>query len=86
MGLMSLKQLMTNVLHLNWNKVNCDWVGFGNSWSNFEADDISELYDNSAIRIEVKTVDDEQQFLPFVVGLEDYSEEILLYFQIPENT
>ena len=61
------------VLHLNWNKVDCDWVGFGNSWSNFEADDISELYDNSAIRIEVKTVDDEQQFLPFVVGLEDYS-------------
>ena len=57
------------VLHLNWNKVDCDWVGFGNSWSNFEADDISELYDNSAIRIEVKTVDDEQQFLPFVVGL-----------------
>ena len=61
------------VLHLNWNKVDCEWVGFGNSWSNFVADDISEMYQKSAIRILVKTVIDDQQFLPFVIGLEDYS-------------
>ena len=61
------------VLHLDWNKIDCEWVGFGNSWSNFEADDISEIYASSAIRIQVKTVGGTQQFLPFVVGLEDYS-------------
>ena len=56
--------------HLNWNKVDCEWIGFGNSWSNFVADDISEMYQKSAIRILVKTVIDDQQFLPFVIGLE----------------
>ena len=37
------------------------------------ADDISEMYQKSAIRILVKAVVDDQQFLPFVIGLEDYS-------------
>ena len=38
------------VLHLNWNKVDYEWIGFGNSWSNFVADDISEMYQKSAIK------------------------------------
>tara|TARA_Y100000991_G_scaffold213643_1_gene199723 strand:+ start:2182 stop:3294 length:1113 start_codon:yes stop_codon:yes gene_type:complete len=62
-----------NFLRLEWNKVNCDWVGFGNSWSNFVADDISETIHNSAISFRVKSVEAEQRSIPFVIGLEDYS-------------
>ena len=62
-----------NVLLLEWNKVNCDWVGFGNSWSNFVADDISDIIKTSAISFKVKAVDTPQNSIPFVIGLEDYS-------------
>ena len=52
-----VKENGSNVLRLNWNKVNCDWVGFGNSWSNFVSDDISELIHNSAISFRVKAIE-----------------------------
>ena len=68
-----VKEDGSNVLRLDWNKVNCDWVGFGNSWSNFVADDISELIYNSAISFRVKALETEQRSIPFVIGLEDYS-------------
>ena len=67
-----VKEDGNNVIRLDWNKVNCDWVGFGNSWSNFVADDISELIHNSAISFRVKAVETEQRSIPFVIGLEDY--------------
>ena len=63
----------SNVIRLDWNKVNCDWVGFGNSWSNFVADDISDLINTSAISFRVKAVEADQKSIPFVIGLEDYS-------------
>ena len=56
-----VKEDGNNVLRLDWNKVNCDWVGFSNSWSNFVADDISELIHNSAISFRVKAVETEQK-------------------------
>ena len=62
-----------NVIMLDWNKIGCDWVGFGNSWSNFIADDISENLSKSAISFKVKAVETEQKSIPFVIGLEDYS-------------
>lgn len=58
---------------LKWNKVGCEWVGFGNSWSSFIADDISEIYNTSAISFKVKAVNGTQKAIPFVIGLEDYS-------------
>ena len=62
-----------NVILLDWNKVGCDWVGIGNSWSAFMADDISELIENHAISFRVKAVESPQKSIPFVIGLEDYS-------------
>jgi len=63
----------SNVILLDWNKLGCDWVGFGNSWSNFIADDISDNLQNTAISFRVKAVETEQKSIPFVIGLEDYS-------------
>ncbi|MGC6490214.1 MAG: hypothetical protein ACON5E_02915 [Flavobacteriales bacterium] len=63
----------SNALLLDWNKIGCDWVGFGNSWSNFIADDISDQIQNSAISFRVKAVEAEQKSVPFVIGLEDYA-------------
>lgn len=68
-----VKEDGSNVILLDWNKVGCDWVGFGNSWSNFVGDDISDYITNSAISFRVKAVDSEQKSIPFVIGLEDYS-------------
>ena len=62
----------SNVILLDWNKLGCDWVGFGNSWSNFIADDISENLQSTAISFRVKAVETEQKSIPFVIGLEDY--------------
>ena len=39
-----VKEDGNNVILLDWNKVNCDWVGFGNSWSSFVSDDISMTF------------------------------------------
>lgn len=68
-----VKEENSNVILLDWNKQGCDWVGFGNSWSSFIADDISENLDSSAISFRVKAVETEQKSIPFVIGLEDYS-------------
>jgi len=68
-----VKEEENNVIMLDWNKLDCDWIGFGNSWSNFVADDISENINNSAISFKVKAVEAEQKSIPFVIGLEDYS-------------
>ena len=62
-----------NVISLDWNKLGCDWVGFGNSWSNFISDDISENLENTAISFKIKAVETEQKSIPFVIGIEDYS-------------
>jgi hypothetical protein len=62
-----------NVLLLDWNKVDCDWVGFGNSWSAFVADDISEIYQSSAITFKIKAVGSPQNSVAFVIGLDDYA-------------
>tara|TARA_B100001059_G_C17837771_1_gene589478 strand:- start:3019 stop:4131 length:1113 start_codon:yes stop_codon:yes gene_type:complete len=67
-----VKEDGNNVILLDWNKVNCDWVGFGNSWSSFVSDDISEYINTSAISFRVKAVEAEQKSIPFVIGLEDY--------------
>ena len=69
-----------NVIALDWNKVDCDWVGFGNSWSNFMADDISEIIETHAISFKVKAVSSDQKSVPFVIGLEDYSGGSSYYF------
>jgi len=63
----------SNAILLEWNKLGCDWVGFGNSWSSFIADDISENLNGTAISFRVKAVETEQKSIPFVIGLEDYS-------------
>ena len=62
-----------NVILLDWNKTQCDWVGLGNSWSSFMADDISEIVDSAAITFRVKAFEGSQKSVPFVIGLEDYS-------------
>jgi len=73
-GTFEIKNLQgNNVISLDWNKEGCDWVGFGNSWSNFMADDISEIIETHAITFKVKAVESNQKSVPFVVGLEDYS-------------
>ena len=68
-----VKEDGSNAILLEWNKVGCDWVGIGNSWSNFVADDISEYINTSAISFRVKAVESEQKSIPFVIGLEDYA-------------
>jgi hypothetical protein len=68
-----VKEDGSNAILLDWNKLGCDWVGFGNSWSNFVGDDISDYINNSAISFRVKAVESEQKSIPFVIGLEDYS-------------
>ena len=69
-----------NVVSLDWNKTDCDWVGFGNSWSNFMADDISGIIETHAISFKVMAVDSDQKSVPFVVGMEDYSGGSSYYF------
>lgn len=73
-GTLEIKNLDgNNVISLDWNKIDCDWVGFGNSWSNFMSDDISEIIKTHAITFRVKALESEQKSVPFVIGLEDYS-------------
>jgi hypothetical protein len=69
-----------NVVSLDWNKTDCDWVGFGNSWSNFMADDISGIIETHAISFKVMAVESDQKSVPFVVGMEDYSGGSSYYF------
>ena len=62
-------------LKVTWDKIagNCKWIGIGFGWNNWMSKDISDLKDNSAIQMKVKSVKGSFKNFPVAFALEDYS-------------
>ncbi|MEN9302443.1 MAG: hypothetical protein RL264_872 [Bacteroidota bacterium] len=63
-----------NSIKLSWDKSKgCEWIGFGNSFSNWTAVDMSEERKHKALTFYVRTQEKTNGALPIVAALEDFS-------------
>ncbi len=62
-----------NSIKLDWNKEGCDWIGFGNSYANWTASDLSEERFHKALSFFVRTQESTAKAIPIVACLEDFS-------------
>lgn len=62
-------------LKVTWDKIagNCKWIGIGFGWNNWMSKDISDLKDNSAVQMKVKSAKGSFKNLPVAFAFEDYS-------------
>lgn len=61
-------------IKLSWNKSkDCEWIGFGNSFNNWQPINLNKLINNKAISFFVRTQSEKVAGLPFVLALEDFS-------------
>jgi hypothetical protein len=62
-------------LKVTWDKIkgNCTWIGIGFGWNNWMSKDISDLKENCAIQMKVKSVQGSFKNLPVAFAFEDYS-------------
>lgn len=67
-------------LKLDWNKENCEWIGFGNSFNNWQPVDLSEDIFKKALRFYVRTQSKTAKAIPIVANLEDFSGGGSYYF------
>lgn len=63
-----------NSIKISWDKSKgCEWIGFGNSFSNWTAVDMSEQRMSKALSFYVRTQSKTSGTLPIVASLEDFS-------------
>jgi hypothetical protein len=61
-------------IKLSWDKSKgCEWIGFGNSYSNWAATNVADYQENSALSFYVRTQQNTARGIPIVLGLEDFS-------------
>ncbi|MBI1265930.1 MAG: hypothetical protein GC193_00725 [Cryomorphaceae bacterium] len=60
------------VLHLNWNKTTCDWVGFGIGWSGWQAKDMSEVMEYGEFVFNIRAAEGISPIPTMIFLLEDY--------------
>ena len=60
-------------IKLSWNKANCEWIGFGNSYNNWQPVDLTEDIHSKALSFYVRTQEKTAGAIPIVANLEDFS-------------
>jgi len=61
-------------IKLSWNKSkDCEWIGFGNSFNNWQPINLNKILNQKAISFFVRTQKGKVAGLPFVLALEDFS-------------
>ena len=60
-------------IKLDWNKAKCEWIGFGNSFNNWQPTDLSESRFRKALSFYVRTQEKTARAIPIVANLEDFS-------------
>lgn len=62
-------------LKISWNRgpKECIWAGFGIGWDNWAGKDLSEIFEEAAIQMYVRSEQGKMFGLPVVLTLEDYS-------------
>ena len=61
-----------NCIKISWDKnKGCDWIGFGNSFSNWKPVDMSELLHKQALSFYVRTQSGVAGAVPIVAAMED---------------
>ncbi|MCB0760033.1 MAG: hypothetical protein KDC12_00830 [Flavobacteriales bacterium] len=61
----------SSAIRLSWNKGNCEWIGFGNSFSNWTPTDMSQIRHNLALTFYVRSTDKPVNAIPIVACMED---------------
>lgn len=59
-------------IKLSWNKSGCEWIGFGNSFNNWNATDMSQMRFSKALSLYIRTQEKEAAGAPIVACLEDF--------------
>ncbi len=59
-------------IKINWNKSNCEWIGFGNSFNNWQPYDLSSQINTKALSFYIRTQEETSNSAPIVACLEDY--------------
>lgn len=67
-------------IKLDWNKGDCEWIGFGNSFNNWQPVDLSNDRFTKALRFFVRTQSKTAKAIPIVANLEDFSGGGSYYF------
>lgn len=67
-------------IKLDWNKADCEWIGFGNSYNNWQPVDLSEERFRKALSFFVRTQEKTAKAIPIVACLEDYGGGGSYYF------
>lgn len=60
-------------IKLSWNKADCEWIGFGNSFSNWTGSDLSQDRFTQALSFYARTPEKSVSAIPIVACLEDFS-------------
>jgi hypothetical protein len=61
-------------MHLKWDKIKggCKWIGVGFGWNNWQAKDMLDITENSAVQMQVKAVKGSFKNFPVAFAFEDY--------------
>jgi len=59
-------------IKISWNKADCEWIGFGNSFSNWRATDMSQDRFNKALSFYARTQEGVNSAIPIVAAMEDF--------------
>ena len=59
-------------IRLSWNKADCEWIGFGNSFSNWTGSDLSKDRFTQALSFYARTPKGSVNAIPIVACLEDF--------------
>ena len=70
----------TSSIKLSWNKASCEWIGFGNSFNNWQPVDLSKDRFKKALSFYVRTQSKTAKAIPIVANLEDYGGGGSYYF------
>ena len=61
-------------IKISWDKnLGCEWIGFGNSFNNWQASNINDYINSKALSFFVRTQIGEVSSIPIVASLEDFS-------------
>lgn len=67
-------------IKLSWDKAQCEWIGFGNSFNNWQPVDLSEDRFHKALSFYARTQTSTAKAIPIVANLEDYGGGGSYYF------
>lgn len=67
-------------IKLDWNKANCEWIGFGNSFNNWQPVNLAQDRFKKALSFYVRTQSQTASSIPIVANLEDYGGGGSYYF------